>query len=134
MKNKHLDTILLILKIVIPLLIIIPLLVFTLRLIYVCNETMINPDDPYNTPMYGPEAMIFGWVIVFINALAFLISALGLIISCLFKEAKHRVFNIIYFISMLFVPFTATALYVFIIFFIPYVNLNVLSQNAIGLI
>lgn len=112
MKNKPLDIVLLVFKILIPLLMIVPLVYFTCMSIVdridVLKQIKIHGEPPGN---YGMGEFISALLIAFINFCLFIINAICLLTAFLYKSSQKRDKHIFYFSVMLFAPNVATILY-----------------------
>ena len=112
MKNKPLDIVLLVFKILIPLLVIVPLVYFTFMSIVdridVLKQIKIHGEPPGN---YGMGEFISALLIAFINFCLFIINAICLLTAFLFKSSQKRDKHIFYFSVTLFSPIAATILY-----------------------
>lgn len=112
MKNKPLDIVLLIFKIIIPLLLIVPFIFFT-YLSIVNRIDYLEVIKLYGEPPghYGMAEFMYALLTIFINVGVFVISAICLLTAFLFKSSKKRDKHIFYFSVMLFAPNVATILY-----------------------
>ncbi len=116
MKNKPLDIVLLIFKILIPLLMIVPLVFFTYlsivnRIDYL-EAIKLHGEPPGH---YGMAEFLYALIIFFINLGIFVISAIGLLIAHLFKTSQKREKHKKYFSWMLLAPIADTVLYCLIL-------------------
>ena len=119
MKNKPLDIVLLIFKILVPLLVIVPLVYFTclsiVNRIDVLEQIKIHGEPPGN---YGMGEFISALLIAFINFCLIIINAICLLTAFLFKSSQKRDKHIFYFSVTLFAPIAATILYCVILILI----------------
>lgn len=111
-KNKPLDIVLLIFKIIVPLLMIVPLVYFTCLCIVdrieVPEQIKLYGETPGN---YGMAEFISALLTAFINFCLFIINAICLLTAILFKSSQKRDKHIFYFSVMLFAPCVATIHY-----------------------
>lgn len=112
MKNKPLDIVLLVFKILVPILIIVPLIYFTglsiVNRIDVLEFIKIHGEPPGNN---GMAEFLSAILIAFINFCLFIINAICLLTAILFKSSQKRDKHIFHFSVMLFAPCVATILY-----------------------
>lgn len=119
MKNKPLDIVLLVFKILIPILMIVPFVFFTYlsianRVDYL--ETIkIYGEPPMN---YGMAEFLSAVFISFENFCVFIITAICFLIANLFKSSQKREKHIKHFGLMLFAPISVTVLFCIIIILI----------------
>ena len=119
MKNKPLDIVLLVFKILIPLLVIVPLVYFTFMSIVdridVLKQIKIHGEPPGN---YGMGEFLSALFIAFVNFCCFIITGICLIIANCFKSSPKRDQHIKHFGLMIFAPIASTVLYCIITFLI----------------
>ena len=119
MKNKPLDTVLLIFKILIPLIMIV-LFVWSLYLrildrIEVLEMIRVHGEPPKN---YGMAEFLSALFIAFVNFCCFIITGICLIIAHCFRSSPKRDQHIKHFGLMIFAPIASTVLYCIITFLI----------------
>lgn len=119
MKNRALDIVLLVFKIILPLLMIVPLVLFT-YLSIVNRIDYLEVIELYGEPPghYGMAEFLYALLTFFINAGVFVITALCLLTAYLFKSSQKRAAHMKYFTWMLPAPIAGTALYSLIIIII----------------
>ncbi len=119
MKNKSLDIVLLIFKILIPLLVIVPLVFFTYlsivnRIDYL-EVIKMHGEPPGH---YGMAEFLYALLTVFINAGVFVITAICLLIAHLSKSSQKREKHKKYFSWMLLAPIADTVTFILILILI----------------
>ncbi len=116
MKNKPLDIVLLVFKILVPMLVIVPLVYFTclsiVNRIDFLEQIKIHGEPPGH---YGMGEFLSAMLIAFINFCLIIINAICLLTAFLFKSSQKRDKHIFYFSVMLFAPNVATILYCIIL-------------------
>ncbi len=119
MKNKSLDILLLILKIIIPLLMIVPLVFFT-YLSIVNRIDYLEAIKLYGEPPghYGMAEFLYALIVFFINVGVFVITALCLLTAHLFKTSQKRDKHMKFFSWMLLAPIADTVLFSLILILI----------------
>ncbi len=119
MKNKPLDIVLLIFKILIPLLMIVPLVFFT-YLSIINRIDYLEAIKLYGEPPghYGMAEFLYALLTVFINAGVFVITSICLLIAHLSKSSQKREKHKKYFAWMLLAPIAVTVLFFIIIILI----------------
>ncbi len=112
MKNKPLDIVLFVFKILVPLLVIIPLVYFSclsiVNRIDFLEQIKIHGEPPGH---YGMGEFLSAMLIAFINFCLIIINAICLLTAFLFKSSHKRDKHIFYFSVMLVAPNVATILY-----------------------
>lgn len=119
MKNKPLDIVLLIFKIIIPILIILPLVFFTYlgirnRIDYL-EAIKLYGEQPGH---YGMAEFLMALILAFINLCVFILTAICLLIAHLFKSSQKRAEHKKFFSWMLLAPVADTVLYSIILILI----------------
>ncbi len=119
MKNKPLDIVLLIFKIIIPLLMIVPLVFFT-YLSIVNRIDYLETIKIYGEPPghYGMAEFVYALLTVFINAGVFVFTAICLLIAHLSKSLQKREKHKKYFSWMLLAPIADTVIFSLILILI----------------